>query len=234
MAWLQISINKKNINQVATIFLYFRFRFKSFRTNPGVPFFSNLQRFGNCFERHLVHRDLQNGASPVEDFSAQWLQYRRGSCGLPGVLHLSVVVGGMGMWDIIIMKNATPPKKDPYKNYDLICIVLAASSTPNEVALWPKCCTLMTPVGNCRDLNVCNKCCRCAMGRRRFFPLLRISTPVYTMPLHRFSLSSGQDHTVFCVLQGSYGSCPWMNSLMWPFHSSTASTKALSKIMGKC
>ena len=61
---------KKN-NQVATIFLYFRFRFKSFQTNPGVPFFSNLQRFGYCFERHLVHRDLQNGASPVEDFSAQ-------------------------------------------------------------------------------------------------------------------------------------------------------------------
>lgn len=71
------------------------------------------------------------------------------------------------------------------------------------------------------------------MGRRRFFLLLRISTPFYTMPLHRFSLSSGQDHTVLCVLQGSYGSCPWMNSLMWPFHSSTASAKALSKIMGE-
>lgn len=48
------------------------------------------------------------------------------------------------------------------------------------------------------------------------------------MPLHRFSLSSGQNHTVLCILQGSYGSCPWINSLMWPFHSSTASTKALS------
>ena len=61
---------------------------------------------------------------------------------------------------------------------------------------------------------------------------LSLITDIYTMPLHRFSLSSEQDHTVLCVLQGSYGSCPWMNSLMWPFHSSTASTKALSKIMG--
>lgn len=146
--------------------------------------------------------------------------------------------GGWGDGDVGYNhhEKRNPPKKGSVQKLwsDLHCFSRAASSTPNEVALWPKCCTLMTPVGNCRDLNVCNKCCRCAMGRRRFFPLLRISTPVYTMPLHRFSLSSGQDHTVFCVLQGSYGSCPWMNSLMWRFHSSTASTKALSKIMGKC
>ena len=65
---------------------------KSFRTNPvfhSFPIFNGLGIFS-----HLVHRDLQNGASSVEDFGTQWLQHCRGSCGLPGIL--SVVDVGMG------------------------------------------------------------------------------------------------------------------------------------------
>ena len=37
----------------------------------------------------------------------------------------SVVDGGMGMWGYNHYEKSTPPKKDPYKNCDLICIVLA-------------------------------------------------------------------------------------------------------------
>ena len=49
----------------------------------------------------------------------------------------------------------------------------------------------------------------------------------------RFSLSSAQDHTIACVPQGSYGSCLWVNSLMWLGNSSTAISGSIVKKHGQ-
>ena len=122
-------------------------------------------------------------------------------------------------------EKGTTPQKGKHTKTVIDCSTLFGVSSPNEVTLSPKCCTLMTPVGKRTDFNACLSL-RNGATLFFFFPLLWISTC-------RFSLSSAQDHTIACVPQGSYGSCLWVNSLMWLGNSSTAIRGSIVKKHGQ-
>ena len=52
-------------------------------------------------------------------------------------------------------EKGTTPQKGKHTKTVIDCSTLFGVSSPNEVTLSPKCCTLMTPVGKRTDFNAC-------------------------------------------------------------------------------